>query len=196
MPALSQGFAEKVILLLITAATSGFLIPYILKSIDQTKAIEQKRLEADLARQAKTIEAQSKFLDDTTEALWSWRYLSMRVAYNGSEGREDEYAKSVSAYLSGIWDVLSRLRNQTSKSRRLVSKRGYEALVALYDEIAALDGEMDAIIRQELPPAKRAAALKPVHGAIRSKMTQKLDDTLAFLAEEVHLNASQSAPLR
>src|SRR5262249_61203733 len=76
----SQDFLEKVVILLLTALLTGLLAPYVLKRIDEAKSVEQKILDADLARQAKVIEAQSKFLDDLTETLWNWRYLSMKVA--------------------------------------------------------------------------------------------------------------------
>jgi hypothetical protein len=165
---------------------------YILKSIEQSKAIEQKRLEADISRQSKVIDAQAKFLDDTTEVLWNWRYLSMKVGFNGSEEREEQYATSVTEYEAGIWDSLSALRNQASKSRRLVSEKGYEHLVALYRDIVKLDGELDQILRQKLPPKERAAALRPIHETLYAEMTQRLDDTLAVLAEEVQLSTAQS----
>jgi hypothetical protein len=76
----SQDFLEKIVILLLTALLTGLLAPYVLKRIDDAKSVQQKILDADLARQAKVIEAQSKFLDDLTETLWSWRYLSMKVA--------------------------------------------------------------------------------------------------------------------
>jgi hypothetical protein len=189
----SQDFWEKVIILLVTAAITGFLLPYVLKRIDESKAIEQKRSEAELSRQAKLIEAQSKFLDDTTEILWTWRYLSMKVAFNGSEEREEQYAKSVSEYEEGIWDVLSKLRNQTSKSRRLVSERGYQNLVSLYKHIVELDAQLDRIVRGRLPPKERAKALRPIGKALYSEMTEKLDETLDVLAQEVKLKAPLSA---
>ena len=189
----SQDFAEKVLILLVTAALTGFLVPYVVKRIDENKAIEQKRLEADTSRQAKIIEAQSEFLDETTETLWRWRYLSMKVAFNGLEQREDQYAVSVKEYEAGIWDVLSKLRNQTSKSRRLASEKAYKSLVALYDRITELDGRLDRIVRQTLPPKERAEALAPIQAALRSYMTQFLDDELDLLAHELQLTPPHSA---
>lgn len=64
---LSQDFIEKALLLLITAALTGFLIPYILKIIDERRA-----------RQAKIIEAQSMFLDEISRLLWKWRYMFIK----------------------------------------------------------------------------------------------------------------------
>jgi hypothetical protein len=67
--ALTEGFLEKIAILLLTALLTGFLVPYVLKRVDEAKSVQQKIFEADLARQAKIIEAQSKFLDDITETL-------------------------------------------------------------------------------------------------------------------------------
>lgn len=187
---LSPDFLEKLLLLAVTAAVTGLLVPYVLKRIDESKSIEQKRLEADISRQAKLIEAQSKFLDETTEALWNWRYLSMKVAYNGSESREEQYSLAVSGYEAGIWDILNKIRSQTSKSRRLVSEKGYKNLVHLYKQIVELDAEMDGIVRQRLPPERRAKALAPISQRIYLEMSSKLDDTLDLLAQEV----GQKAP--
>jgi hypothetical protein len=188
----SQDFWEKLLIVLVTAAVAGFLVPYVLKRIDETKAIEQKRLEADISRQAKIIEAQSKFLDDTTEILWSWRYLSMKVAFNGSAQREEQYTVAVREYEAGIWDVLSKLRNQTSVSRRLISEQGYRQLVALYDRIVELDSRLDQIVRRGATANERAAALVPIQNELRSEMTQQLDETLDLLANEVQLKSPQS----
>jgi hypothetical protein len=138
------------------------------------------------------IDAQAKFLDDTTEVLWNWRYLSMKVAYNGSQEYEEQYAKSVADYEAGIWDTLSRLRNQASKSRRLVSEKGYKTLVDLYRDIVRLDGQLDQIVRQKAPARERAAALSPIHERLYSDMTQRLDESLAILAEEVKLSTAQA----
>jgi hypothetical protein len=186
---ISEDIWEKVVILLLSAGLTGVLLPYVLKRIDEAKAIKQKRLEADLSRQAKIIEAQSQFLDDTTEILWNWRYLSMKVAFNGSQEREEQYAVAVKEYEAGIWDVLSKLRNKTTISRRLVSDRGYMSLVALYDRIVELDSLLDQIVRRKTPAKERAAALAPIQEELRYEMTQRIDETLDLLAQEAHLKA-------
>jgi hypothetical protein len=186
---ITQDFLEKAGILLLTALLTGFLAPYVLKRIDETKAIEQKMMEADLSRQTKLIEAQSKFLDDTTEAVWAWRYLSMKVAFNGAEQREAQYALARKEYEAGIWDVLARIRNQTSKSQRLVSETGYRKLVALYDQVTEFDARLDRIVRDDLPTKERSKALAPLQREIRVDLTKKLDETLDLLAQEVHLKA-------
>jgi hypothetical protein len=119
---LNQDFLEKIVILLLTALLTGFLVPYVLKRVDEAKSVQQKIFEADLARQAKVIEAQSKFLDEITETLWNWRYLSMKVAYYGMGDQGPSYAAARKDYDLQIWDVLNRLRNQINRSRRLASE--------------------------------------------------------------------------
>jgi len=189
----SKDFWEKVSLLIVTASLTGFLVPYVLKRIDESKALEQKRTEAELSRQAKLIDAQAKFLDETTEAVWAWRYLSMKVAFNGSEQRESQYAAAVKEYEAEIWNVLTRVRNQTSKSRRLISEQVYHQLVAMYDQIAQFDGRLDVIVRGDTTPKDRAEALAPLQRELRVELTNKIDELLDVLAREVQLKAAAPA---
>ena len=184
---LTQTFWEQLLILLSTALLTGFLVPYVLKRIDEAKSIEQKVREAGIARQAKLIDAQSNFLDETTEVLWAWRYLSMKVAYDGSTPVDDLYAASVLEYQKGIWGILSRLRNQTSKARRLVSESGYKRMVALYDQIVELDGQIEGLVRAQMPLERRTEAFSPIQERLRNELTEKLDSTLYSLAKEVQL---------
>jgi hypothetical protein len=182
----SQDFLEKVVILLLTALLTGLLVPYVLKRIDEAKSIQQKILDADLARQAKVIEAQSKFLDDLTETLWNWRYLSMKVAYYGMGDEGPSYAAARKDYELQIWDVLSRLRNQINKSRRLASENAYKTLVSLYDRIVEIDAQLTEAARQS-PSPKQSKELSRLNTVIRWEMTEKLDEVVDLLAKELRL---------
>ncbi len=184
---LTQAFWEQLLILLSTALLTGFLVPYVLRRIDESRSIAQKVREAGIARQARLIDAQSNFLDETTEVLWAWRYLSMKVAYDASTPVDEMYAASVLEYQKDIWDILSRLRNQTSKARRLVSESGYQRMVALYDQIVELDGQIDGLIRSQMTRKARTEAFSPIQERLRNEMTEKLDGTLYALAKEVQL---------
>ena len=182
----SQDFLEKVVILLLTALLTGLVAPYVLKRIDDAKSVQQKILDADLARQAKVIEAQSKFLDDITETLWNWRYLSMKVAYYGMGDEGPSYTAARKDYELHIWDVLSRLRNQINKSRRLASENAYKTLVSLYDQIVEIDAELAAAAR-ETPTPKQSEELSRLNTVIRWEMTEKLDEIVDLLAKELRL---------
>jgi hypothetical protein len=65
-------------------------------------------------------------------------------------------------------------------------------LVALYDRIAELDLRLDRVVRLRTPAKERAASLAPIQKELRSEMTQKLDETLYVLAQEVQLKSPLS----
>jgi hypothetical protein len=184
--AINQDFLEKVVILLLTALLTGFLVPYVLKRVDEAKSVQQKILEADLARQAKVIDAQSKFLDEITETLWSWRYLSMKVAYYGMRDQGPSYAAVRKDYELQIWDVLSKLRNQINKSRRLSSEKAYETLVSLYDRIVEIDAQLSQAA-SESPTPEQSEELSRLNTLIRWKMTEELDEVVDLLAKELRL---------
>src|SRR5262245_3239151 len=135
---LSGDLGGKLILLVATGVLLRLLIPLIIKRVDETRAIRKKRLEAEISRQTKVIEAQSKLLDDITKNLWAWRYLVMKVAYTGRGNKEKKHAAAVKKYEVRIWRLLSRMRNHASRSRRLVSEKGYLSLRALYQDVVNL----------------------------------------------------------
>jgi hypothetical protein len=182
----NQDFLEKVVILLLTALLTGLLAPYVLKRVDEARGVQQKIFEADLARQAKVIEAQSKFLDEITETLWSWRYLSMKVAYYGMGDQGPLYAAARKDYELQIWDVLSKLRSQINKSRRLASEEAYKTLVSLYDRIVEIDAQLSQAA-SESPTPKQSEELARLNTLTRWEMTKKLDDVVDLLAKELRL---------
>jgi hypothetical protein len=188
--ALNQDFLEKIAILLLTALLTGFLVPYVLKRVDEAKSVQQKIFEADIARQAKIIEAQSKFLDDITETLWNWRYLSMKVAYYGMGDHGPSYAAARKDYDLQIWDVLNRLRNQINKSRRLASEEAYKMLVSLYDRIVEIDAQLTQAA-SESPSPKQSEELSELNTLIRWEMTEKLDEVVDLLAKELRLKGEK-----
>jgi hypothetical protein len=82
-------FLQNIALLGITALLTGLGVPYVLRVVDDRKTSQQKEREGELARQAKLIDTQAKFLDDLAGLLWRWRYMSMQVAYYGGGGADD-----------------------------------------------------------------------------------------------------------
>jgi hypothetical protein len=185
---LDSGFAQNVILLGLTALLSGLLIPYVLKRVDYRKTIQQKEREAELAHQAKVIEAEAKFLDDISAYLWAWRYLSMKVAYYGANGAEDRYAQAEQEYDEKLWDVFNATRNEISRSRRLVADVSYRRLVALYeDDMVRLDKEILAA-RSKADRPERTEAFFNLNKEIYETITSRIDEVLNSLATELRLN--------
>ena len=70
---LNADFVEKLVLLFLTAGLTGFLVPLLFRRIDERKHRQQKLYEADLARQAKIIDAQVKLIEDLAELVWDYQ---------------------------------------------------------------------------------------------------------------------------
>jgi hypothetical protein len=148
---LSQGFIETIVTLLVTALVTGFLIPYLLKKIDERKLRqqkevderklrEQKEFEAALARQGKVIEAQVQLLEKLTELLWEYQLLAIAVTYYHSYSDQKLYAAALERYHANVGSVLGKIRAEISKSLRLASLDTYQELKKLYyDHLINLD---------------------------------------------------------
>jgi hypothetical protein len=70
---------------------SGFIIPYVLKQIDERKLREQKNIDAhkiqeqkefdaNLIRENNVLEAQIKLLEALSKALWELQLLALAVS--------------------------------------------------------------------------------------------------------------------
>ena len=184
-------FAQSVALLALTAVLSSLLIPYVLKRVDHKRTLEQKEREAELARQAKIIEAQAQFLDDISQQLWNWRYLSMKVAYYGAQDAADRNQKYVDAendYDKNIWDVFRLTRNEISRSRRLISNRMYDRLISLYeDQMVVLDKEIQGA-RSAPDASDRTEAFFILNNRIYGGVTSDIDELLNEIATELGLD--------
>ena len=176
---MTQDFTEKIALLLLTGLLTGFLVPYILKKIEERKA-----------RQSKIIEAQSKFLDDFAQMLWKWRYMSIKVAYYASTNNVDEYNSAKKHYELNIWESFNQIRKEISTSRRLISDAGFNELLSLYGYIVNLDKRISSlIVTGGLNETTRTNA-KDINDFIYSDATEKLDKILDYLADELRLKVA------
>jgi hypothetical protein len=180
-----QAFLEKIILLVLTALISGFGIPYVLKRVEERRLREQKKFEADLVRQGKIIEAQSKLLDDLSKLLWKWRYLAKKVVYYGAQGNAEHFDLAKKQYEESVWDMLNEFRAEISRSRRLVSECAYERLDSLYNYVVHdIDVNISDIIRTDELDVKKSRELAQRFSV---EVSKKLDDAIDDLASELNL---------
>jgi hypothetical protein len=56
-------FLKNLVLSLVLLGVSSLLIPVVLKQIDDRKAVDQQRLQDELSRQDKVVDAQAALLD-------------------------------------------------------------------------------------------------------------------------------------
>jgi hypothetical protein len=182
---LDQAFLEKIILLVLTALITGFGIPYVLKRVEESKLREQKKFEADLVRQGKIIEAQSKLLDGLSQLLWKWRYLAKKVVYYGAQGNRERYDLVRKQYDESVWDILNEFRAEISRSRRLVSEGAYERLDSLYNYVVHdIDVKISDIIRTDMVDIQ---ASREMAERFSVEVSKRLDDAIDDLASELNL---------
>lgn len=198
---LSSDFLEKVLLLVI----ASFIVPFVLKFIDDrrsrrqkeadaAKLKEQKIFEADLTRQGKIIEAQSKFLDDVTEMLWQWRYLAKRVVYYGTHNDIDGYTLAKNEYQRDKWPLLNKIRGEVSRSRRLVSENAYRELLQFYNFISDTDVEITRLTKTAVLNNEWRAEATRLSALFSPGVSTKVDTILELLANELHLKFKEPAP--
>lgn len=190
MEIFNADFFQKTILLLITAVISGFLIPYVLKMVDFRKQKSQKETEVFLARQQKIIDAQSQLLNDLTQYLWEWRYLCIRLTYYGGKGLNDQFKQAEQQYNDKFWDTLHRIRNEISKSRRLVSESIYKRLLEFYQQIV----QFDLLLTKDpfKGSAENVLLMRDFNIKIFKEVTLEIDEILKVIAEEVQLNQTSA----
>lgn len=184
---ISESFVQQVTLLVLGALITGFGVPYVLRLIDARKMREQKKLEAELARQCKLLDAQSALLDEITKLVWAWRYLAKQVVYYGSRGDNDRYMAAKTKYEDGVWGLLDGLRTQISKARRLVSESAFERLNDLYGYVVHdVDLKVsDLACRAELD----RAACSVLAQRFSAEVSGRLDDAIFELACELLLTS-------
>lgn len=184
-----QAFLEKIVLLVLTALITGFGIPYVLKRVEERKLREQKKFEADLVRQGKILDAQSKLLDDLSGLLWKWRYLAKKVVYYGAQENMECYDLAKKQYDESVWDILNEFRAEISRSRRLVSERAYERLDSLYEYVVHdIDVKISDIIRADALDVKKS---KEIAERFSVEVSKKLDDAIDDLASELDLKVKE-----
>ncbi len=161
-----------------------------MRRIDDRKLREQKKFEADLARQGKIIEAQSKLLDDLSGLLWKWRYLAKKVVYYGAYEDMERYDMAKKDYDESVWDILNQFRAEISRSRRLVSERAYKRLDSLYKYVVHdIDPKVSDIIRSEALDVKKS---EEIAGRFSKEVPRSLGDTMDDLAAAPYLKVKAS----
>jgi hypothetical protein len=189
---IDNAFIRNVCLLLLTALLTGLLVPYLLKVIDNRKAMRQQERASALARQAKIIEDQAQFLDNLAVELWKWRYMSIRLTYYGGQGMWDRFKEADDTYNREFWEVLHHIRSQIGRAKRLISDHAYQRLLSLYkNEIINLDNQI-CNARNEKSEFGQRAAFVELNEYIFENVTAKIDEELDELSSEIKLKTTVS----
>ena len=135
-------FLKNLVLSLVLLGLSSLLIPIVLKQIDDRKAIDQQRLQDDLSRQDKVVDAQAVLLDTMASDFWAYETYASDVVISRDErfGQEGWRQRAVVAYYTQSSPLLSKMRAEISTLLRLAPRANYDAFLQLYqEELVALD---------------------------------------------------------
>jgi hypothetical protein len=200
---LSQGFLEKITLLVVTAVLTGFLVPYVLKIVDSRKvkeqketdarkAKEQKAFEAELTRQAKVIESQVQLLDNLTQALWEFQLLAIAVSYYQPLQDEALYLAALKKYDENIANILVKIRTEISKSLRLAPPSAHAALSELYyKHLLPLDQRLRGLVEKRAAKSNVREEWHEFNRFAVFELSGTVDITIDNLAKELGLKETK-----
>jgi len=136
----SASFLEKVFLLVVGAALTGVLVPVVKARMDRNRFEQQKRFEAELARQAELVKARAQFLRDLADPVWQFQLLALQVSYDSDSPEKLESA--LATYDAQSWQHLKRIRALVGGARWLTSESAYQGLTDFVDSWLVRDIDM------------------------------------------------------
>jgi hypothetical protein len=184
---ISLDFIEKLVLLLITAGLTGFGLPILLRQRDDRKLREQKKFEAELARQSKIIEAQVELLESLAELLWEFQLSIIAVSYYRGMKHRDLYTPALKDYEEKAGELIGKIRAEISKSLRLTTCETYLELKKLYyDQILPLDQRLFALVAKGDDPKVNREWYEFNRFAVY-ELSELVDNVIDRLASELRL---------
>jgi hypothetical protein len=120
-------FIEKTVLLLLTAITSGVLIPYIGDKIQATRTQNEA-----------VTQAKAKLLDDVTNTIITYQYLAGDVSYYKSDSalvNDKMQAMAFERYSNKVVDLMAQWGVEIAKAKTLVSPAISDKLEKFMDKV-------------------------------------------------------------
>jgi hypothetical protein len=146
----SPSFVEHALLLILTAVLTGLLVPFINAILADQKFREQRRFEAELARQAKIIDAQNELLGELEKIVYGFQLRALALAwYKTQDKNSAKYQESLKAYEDSSWVFFSDMHTRLGKARRLTSPKVYEELEKFYSALRELDSNLVKLVRKD-----------------------------------------------
>lgn len=197
-------YDQQINLLLITAVLTGVLVPSIKLFLDYMKERRAKKHDAALARQEKIVEDQIKLAEELTRLVWEYQFLCLKVSYYKALTTDrPKYVKACEDFDANSWSLLSQIRTEISKAKRLTTPSVYARLNDFYNWLNGVDSELASLIQTGagLPATddsrrKRAEQYtslpdKEKWGAFHKTLFygggKEIDETLAGLAADMGL---------
>ena len=145
-------FLKNLVLSLVLLGVSSLLIPAVLKQIDDRKAVDQQRLQDQLSRQDKVVDAQATLLDTMAADFWAYELYASDVVVSRDErfGRDNWHHQAVEAYYQHTGPLLGTMRAEISTLLQLAPRANYDAFLQLYEEeIVPLDSCLLELLKLE-----------------------------------------------
>jgi hypothetical protein len=182
-------FEESLILLGVTAALTGVLAPIIVGITNSSRLNEQKQYEEGLKRETAFFEAQTKFLQDFTAAVWDYLEKGLCVSYAAKLGLE-RFKELWDAYDKESFALLGRIGSQASMARTLFSAKTADRLSDFYHEWLEkkFDHELSGLARN---PETTQADWAIWHDKMHRKAQKKAAELISAVAEEAELTYDQ-----
>jgi len=149
-------FLKNLVLSLVLLGVSSLLIPAVLKQIDDRKAIDQQRLQDQLSRQDKVVDAQATLLATMAADFWAYELYASDVVISRDErfGQEGWHQRAVDAYYLQSGPLLATMRAEISTLLQLAPQANYDAFLQLYEgEILPLDSCLLELMTMEAASA-------------------------------------------
>jgi hypothetical protein len=200
--------SDSIVLLVLTAVLIGLLIPTVKEVIDRRSLLKQqesedrrrredKKHEADLARQRRLIESQAQLLDNLAGMLWKlWKMLLRIVHYRTLQKDMDKHDAAYRIYEDEFWDLIGDIRAEISRARLLAPEEIYTRLTILFRHFSEeLDITLNSLRNQDayLDPDSKDGLDKDwdtFRIVIYEDFGKEIDATLTALAKELRLASS------
>jgi hypothetical protein len=185
----SKTFVETLLSLVATAGLTGLLVPLVKGKMDDRKFREQKNFEAELARQAKLIESQVKFLENLSNLLWEYLYLAIQPSYYKACFPDPErFAVAIKNYDGQSWSIFGKFRAEVSLAQRLTSPETYRQLNDLYQSwVNDIDNWISGWEKKEFD-SEGLQKLAGEHNKRLNDEHRKIDAILSRIANELQLS--------
>jgi hypothetical protein len=145
---------------------SSLLIPVVLKQIDDRKAVDQQRLQDELSRQDKVVDAQAALLATMAADFWAYEAHASDVviSHDARFGQEGWHQRAVDTYYLQSGPLLATMRAEISTLLQLAPQSNYDAFLQLFnEEISALDSCLLELMKMEAASSATPQPLATPH---------------------------------
>lgn len=108
---MTQDNSQNILMLLLVAIITGFVLPALTKAFE---IIFTRRVEKKTELRNKQLE----IIEQLTKAIWEWRFLGKQVCYYGCSYKvnEDQFRLAIKNYNDRVWTIFTEIKAIKSRS--------------------------------------------------------------------------------